>query len=59
MLARKPGALRNVAPFHDWPLPPAIATPAPLRLTVEPIADCARYDGLCTEVNSGVTHAAP
>lgn len=25
MLARKPGALRNGAPFQDWDLPPALA----------------------------------
>ena len=24
MLAKKPGALRNGAPFQDWPLPPAL-----------------------------------
>ncbi len=112
VLARKPGALRNGAPFKDWALPPAlaqvrrrlaghgdgdrqfvdilaavaedgleaveaacaetlaaklcsrdvvlnilarqrqparphpIATPADLTLTVEPAADCARYDRL-------------
>jgi transposase len=112
VLARKPGALRNGAPFKDWALPPAIervrrrlaahtdgdrqmvgiltavvndgleaveaacaealgggpisrdvvlniltrqrqppaplniATPEGLRLTHEPIADCARYDSL-------------
>jgi transposase len=112
VLARKPGALRNGAPFKDWALPPAIekvrrrlgshtdgdrqmvgiltaitsdgieaveaacaealgqgpvsrdvvlniltrqrqppppltiATPDALRLTHEPIADCARYDSL-------------
>jgi hypothetical protein len=112
VLARKPGALRNGAPFKDWELPPAlrrvqrklgrvpngdrqmvdilgavltdgldaveaacaealgegvhsadvilnilarrrepappltIATPEALRLTCEPVADCARYDSL-------------
>ena len=25
VLVRKPGALRNGAPFRDWPLPPALA----------------------------------
>jgi hypothetical protein len=25
VLARKPGALRNGAPFMDWPLPPGLA----------------------------------
>lgn len=115
VLARKPGALRNGAPFRDWDLPPALAQirqklaahadgdrqfvdilsavpedglaaveaacaqalaaglfsrdvvlnllrrmqepvpPEPIampigpRLTVEPIADCARYDRLKTE----------
>jgi hypothetical protein len=112
VLARKPGALRNGAPFKDWVLPPAMAairrklkgsddgdrqmvqilscvpddglqaveaacreavdqgvhsapvvinilarrrdptppplllTPTALRLTHEPVADCARYDSL-------------
>ena len=112
VLARKPGALRNGAPFRNWPLPPAMAsiqrklkgsddgdrqmvqiltcvttdglaaveaacrealdqgvhsapviinilarrrdpapaptllTPIALRLTHEPVADCARYDSL-------------
>jgi transposase len=112
VLARKPGALRNGAPFRDWDLPPALsavkarlgrsdeadrqfaailaailtdgpeaveaacrealedgpcgrdvilnilarrrdvtppapaAVPAALALTIEPAADCARYDGL-------------
>lgn len=125
VLARKPGALRNGAPFQDWALPPglgevrrrltghddgdrqfvailaavredgletvetacagalaagicgadvilnilarrrspppspSLATPAQLRLTVEPIADCARYDGLRRPPSPGADHAAP
>lgn len=60
VLARKPGALRNGAPFKDWVLPIAvvdtgkldpgppvtIATPAALTLRHAPIADCARYGNL-------------
>jgi transposase len=125
VLARKPGALRNGAPFKDWPLPAAlervraklsgsddgdrqmvkvltavltdglqaveaacaealeagiasadvilnvlgrrqqvipaapIAIPERLRLTMPPIADCARYDALrsVTPPPSAVTHA--
>jgi hypothetical protein len=124
VLARKPGALRNGAPFRDWVLPAAMATirrklkrvsdgdkqmvsilgcisadgiiavetackealdqgvfsapvvinilsrsrdmsPAPLlltpetlRLTHEPVADCARYDSL-RRANTYGTHANP
>ena len=124
VLARKPGALRNGAPFRDWVLPPAMAavrrklkgsddgdrqmvqilscvaadglpaveaacrealdqgvhsspvvinilarrrdvapsplllTPATLRLTHEPVADCARYDRLRRTSRHG-THPDP
>jgi hypothetical protein len=124
VLARKPGALRNGAPFKDWVLPPAMAairrrlkgtddgdrqmvqilscvpedglqavesacrealeqgvhsapvvinilarrrdpapavllsTPATLRLTHEPVADCARYDSLRRTSRHG-THPNP
>jgi hypothetical protein len=124
VLARKPGALRNGAPFKDWVLPPAMAairrklkgrddgdrqmvqilscvpddglqavesacrealdqgvhsapvvinilarsrdpapavlllTPATLRLTHEPVADCARYDSL-RRTNRHGTHPNP
>ena len=41
------------------PPPPApIATPAALRLTVEPAADCARYDALRPMPAGGESHAA-
>jgi transposase len=124
VLARKPGALRNGAPFKDWVLPPAMAairrklkgsddgdrqmvqilscvrddglmtveaacrealdqgvhsapviinilarrrdplpsplllTPTSLRLTHEPVADCARYDNLRRTSRHG-THSNP
>ena len=124
VLARKPGALRNGAPFKDWVLPPAMAairrklkgsddgdrqmvqilscvrddglmtveaacrealdqdvhsapviinilarrrdpsppplllTPTSLRLTHEPVADCARYDSLRRTSRHG-THSNP
>ncbi|MCX7287233.1 MAG: IS21 family transposase [Rhodobacterales bacterium] len=124
VLARKPGALRNGAPFKDWVLPPAMAairrklkgsddgdrqmvqilscvrddglmtveaacrealdqgvhsapiiinilarrrdplpsplllTPTSLRLTHEPVADCARYDNLRRTSRHG-THPNP
>jgi len=124
VLARKPGALRNGAPFRNWLLPPALAavrrkltgaddgdrqmvqilscvaddglpaveaacrealdngvhsapvvinilarrrepapppfllTPAALRLTHEPVADCARYDSLRRTSQHG-THSSP
>ena len=124
VLARKPGALRNGAPFRDWVLPAAMAairsklksvsdgdkqmvsilgcvsadgiiaveaackealdqgvfsapvvinilarsrdmspaplllTPATLRLTHEPVADCARYDSL-RRTNTNGTHPNP
>jgi len=124
VLARKPGALRNGAPFKDWVLPPAMAairrklkgsddgdrqmveilaqvpddglqaveaachealdqgvhsapviinilarrrdpsppplllTPTSLRLTHEPVADCARYDSLRRTSQNG-THPNP
>ncbi|WP_276947575.1 IS21 family transposase [Haematobacter massiliensis] len=124
VLARKPGALRNGAPFKDWVLPPAMTairrklkgsddgdrqmvqilscvrddglqaveaacrealdqgvhsapvvinilarsrdpapavllpTPATLRLTHEPVADCARYDSLRRTSRHG-THPNP
>jgi transposase len=125
VLARKPGALRNGAPFKDWVLPPAMAairrklkgsddgdrqmvqiltcvrddglmtveaacreaidqgvhsapvvinilarrrdpvpspplllTPTALRLTHEPVADCARYDNL-RRTNLHGTHSNP
>ncbi len=124
VLARKPGALRNGAPFKDWVLPPAMAairrklkgsddgdrqmvqilscvrddglqavetacrealdqgvhsapviinilarsrdpapavllpTPATLRLTHEPVADCARYDSLRRTSRHGM-HRSP
>jgi hypothetical protein len=124
VLTRKPGALRNGAPFRDWELPPGlaqlrrrlagrddggrqfvdvlaavpedgleaveaacveavaadlssrdvvlnilarrrtppppapIATPAALRLTVEPAADCARYDALRPMPAGRESHAA-
>ena len=124
VLARKPGALRNGAPFKDWVLPPAMAairrklkgsddgdrqmvqilscvpddgltaveaacgealeqgvhsapviinilarrrdpappplllTPIALRLTHEPVADCARYDSLRRTSPNG-THPNP
>jgi transposase len=124
VLTRKPGALRNGAPFRDWELPPGlaqlrrrlagrddggrqfvdvlaavledgleaveaacaeavaadlssrdvvlnilarrrtppppapIATPAALRLTIEPAADCARYDALRAMPAGGEPHGA-
>jgi hypothetical protein len=124
VLARKPGALRNCAPFRDWVLPQAMAairrklkgsddgdrqmvqiltcvrddglqaveaacrealdqgvhsapviinilarrqdptpppfllTPTALRLTHEPVADCARYDSLRRTTRHG-THPNP
>jgi hypothetical protein len=124
VLTRKPGALRNGAPFRDWELPPGlaqlrrrlanrddggrqfvdvlaavlddgleaveaacaeavaadlysrdvilnilarrrtpppaapIATPTVLRLSVEPVADCARYDALRPMLAGGESHGA-
>ena len=124
VLARKPGALRNGAPFKDWPLPSAldrvrrmltgtddgdrqmvkvltavltdglvaveaacaeclaagvasadvilnalarrqqpalpgpVATPEALALSLPPIADCARYDGLRSHLVTEAVHAA-
>lgn len=40
VLVRKPGALRHGAPFRDWDLPAALAR------SIEPAADCERYDRL-------------
>ena len=123
VLARKPGALRNGAPFKDWTLPPAmrriqaklarmpngdrqmveilgavltdgldaveaacteavaegmhaadivlnilarrrepappltIATPQALRLSLEPVADCTRYDSLRRPDHGKITRA--
>lgn len=125
VLARKPGALRNGAPFRNWELPPGlaqvrrrlgrgddadrqfvailaavlddgleaveaactealaanlcsrdtvlnilarrrtppppapVATPAALRLSIEPAADCARYDGLRLGSVVSACHGAP
>jgi hypothetical protein len=43
VLARKPGALRNGAPFKDWVLPTGLDC---VRLRHAPVANCARYDQL-------------
>ena len=50
VLARKPGALRNGAPFQDWDLPPALA-----RLRRETILDPAIVEAL----NAKAEKAAP
>jgi transposase len=39
VLARKPGALRNGAPFHEWQLPPPLAA---MRQALSPRADADR-----------------
>src|SRR5512134_602876 len=50
----------NILARRRTPLPPApIATPAALRLTVAPAADCARYDGLRPMPAGGESHGAP
>lgn len=71
-LARKPGALRNGAPFKDWVLPPAMAA---IRRKLKghddgdqkmvQILSCAPGDGLqaveaaCREALDQGVHSAP
>jgi len=31
---------------RQHPMPPSITTPDGLRLTIEPVADCGRYDSI-------------
>jgi transposase len=72
VLARKPGALRNGAPFRDWVLPSALATiRRKLRGTDDgdrqmvQILSCVREDGLpaveaaCREALDQGVHSAP
>lgn len=72
VLARKPGALRNGAPFKDWVLPPAMAA---IRRKLKggddgdrqmvQILSCVRDDGLqaveaaCREALDQGVHSAP
>lgn len=72
VLARKPGALRNGAPFKDWVLPPAMAA-IRRKLTgsddgdrqMVQILSCVRDDGLqvveaaCREALDQGVHSAP
>jgi hypothetical protein len=72
VLARKPGALRNGAPFKDWVLPPAMAAIRRKRKGSDDgdrqmvqILSCVRDDGLmtveaaCREALDQGVHSAP
>jgi hypothetical protein len=53
-----PVIINILAHRRDPSLPPLLLTPTSLRLTHEPVADCARYDSLVRTSQNG-THPNP
>ena len=56
LLQRKPGALRNGAPFTDQPAPQNAATT--LQVATPPLANTARYDSLRADSTEEAEHDA-
>lgn len=58
VLAKKPGALRNGAPFQDWDLPPALAR-LRRKLGTGDEADCRFVRVLSAVLTDGSTRSRP